>query len=454
MKEIQGGVTAAKGFEAAGVAAEIKYKGRTDMAIVYSQKPCVAAGTFTTNVAKAAPVTWDQELVKKSPYVQAIIVNSGIANACTGQEGYGYCEETAAVASKELSIPSDSVLLGSTGVIGKQLPMERVKNGVALLAKAKADTLEAGTEAAKAIMTTDTCEKELAVAFEIGGKTVTIGGMAKGSGMIHPNMCTMLSFITTDAAITKSALQKALSEDVNDTYNMISVDGDTSTNDTVLVLANGMAENEEIQEGTEAYTVFKEALHEVNEYLAKKIAGDGEGDTVLVLANGMAENEEIQEGTEAYTVFKEALHEVNEYLAKKIAGDGEGATALFEVHVVGAKTKEDAVKLSKSVACSNLTKTAIAGHDANWGRIICAMGYSGVQFDPEKVDLFFESSAGKIQIAENGVALDFSEEKATEILSQPVVTATADVKMGEEKATAWGCDLTHGYIEINADYRS
>ena len=407
MKEIQGGVTAAKGFEAAGVAAEIKYKGRTDMAIVYSQKPCVAAGTFTTNVAKAAPVTWDQELVKKSPYVQAIIVNSGIANACTGQEGYGYCEETAAAASKELSIPSDSVLLGSTGVIGKQLPMERVKNGVALLAKAKADTLEAGTEAAKAIMTTDTCEKELAVAFEIGGKTVTIGGMAKGSGMIHPNMCTMLSFITTDAAITKSALQKALSEDVNDTYNMISVDGDTSTNDTVLVLANGMAENEE-----------------------------------------------IQEGTEAYTVFKEALHEVNEYLAKKIAGDGEGATALFEVHVVGAKTKEDAVKLSKSVACSNLTKTAIAGHDANWGRIICAMGYSGVQFDPEKVDLFFESSAGKIQIAENGVALDFSEEKATEILSQPVVTATADVKMGEEKATAWGCDLTHGYIEINADYRS
>ena len=256
-------------------------------------------------------------------------------------------------------------------------------------------------------MTTDTCEKELAVQIEIGGKTVTIGGMAKGSGMIHPNMCTMLSFITTDAVITKAALQKALSEDVNDTYNMISVDGDTSTNDTVLVLANGMAENAE-----------------------------------------------IQEGTEEYILFKKALHEVNVYLAKKIAGDGEGATALFEVRVVGAKTKEDAVKLSKSVACSNLTKTAIAGHDANWGRIICAMGYSGVQFDPEKVDLFFESSAGKIQIAENGVALDFSEEKATEILSQSAVTATADVKMGSETATAWGCDLTHGYIEINADYRS
>lgn len=407
MEKIEGGVTAAKGFEAAGVAAEIKYKGRTDMAIVYSRKPCVAAGTFTTNVAKAAPVTWDQKIVKESPYVQAVIVNSGIANACTGQEGYGYCKETADAAAKELGIPSDSVLLGSTGVIGKQLPVDRIKQGVAMLAKAKADTVEAGNAAAKAIMTTDTCEKELAVKIEIGGKTVTIGGMAKGSGMIHPNMCTMLSFITTDAVIAKDALQKALSEDVNDTYNMISVDGDTSTNDTVLVLANGMAENEE-----------------------------------------------ILEGTESYDAFKEALHEINEYLAKKIAGDGEGATALFEVNVVGAKTKEDAVKLSKSVACSNLTKTAIAGHDANWGRIICAMGYSGAQFDPEKVDLFFESAAGKIQIAENGVALDFSEEKATEILSQPIVTATADVKMGKEKATAWGCDLTHGYIEINADYRS
>lgn len=407
MKEIQGGVTAAKGFEAAGVAAEIKYKGRTDMAIVYSQTPCVAAGTFTTNVAKAAPVTWDQELVKESDFVQAIIVNSGIANACTGQEGYGYCKETAESASLALSIPAKSVLLGSTGVIGKQLPMDRVKKGVEKLAEAKSDSIEAGTAAAKSIMTTDTCEKELAVQIEIGGKTVTIGGMAKGSGMIHPNMCTMLSFITTDAVITKSALQKALSEDVNDTYNMISVDGDTSTNDTVLVLANGMAGNAE-----------------------------------------------IQEGTEEYILFKKALHEVNVYLAKKIAGDGEGATALFEVHVIGAKTKEDAVKLSKSVACSNLTKTAIAGHDANWGRIICAMGYSGVQFDPENVDLFFESSAGKIQIAENGVALGFSEEKATEILSQPVVTATADVKMGSETATAWGCDLTHGYIEINADYRS
>ncbi len=407
MKKIIGGVTAAKGFEAAGIAAEIKYKGRTDMAIVYSQEPCVAAGTFTINVAKAAPVKWDQAQVKEQDYAQAVIVNSGIANACTGAEGFGYCKETADAAAEALNIPAEYVLLGSTGVIGKQLPMDRIKAGVFKLAEAKADTIEAGTEAAKAIMTTDTCEKQIAVEIEVGGKTVTIGGMAKGSGMIHPNMCTMLSFITTDAAISKTALQKALSDDVNDTYNMISVDGDTSTNDTVLVLANGMAGNAE-----------------------------------------------ITEDTEDYAVFAAALHEVNEYLAKKIAGDGEGATALFEVNIVGAETKEQAKLLAKAIACSNLTKTAIAGHDANWGRIICAMGYSGAQFDPEKVDLFFESEAGKIQIAEDGVAVDYSEEKATEILSQPVVIATADVKMGNEKATAWGCDLTHAYIEINADYRS
>lgn len=407
MKTVNGGVTAAKGFEAAGIAAEIKYQGRTDMALVYSQAPCKVAGTFTTNVAKAAPVKWDQKIVKESDFARVIIVNSGIANACTGAEGYGYCKDTADKAAEVFGVPADAVLLGSTGVIGKQLPMDRIRAGVEKLAAAKADTLEAGNAAAKAIMTTDTCEKELAVEIEIGGKTVTIGGMAKGSGMIHPNMCTMLSFITTDAVISKEALQKALSDDVNDTYNMISVDGDTSTNDTVLVMANGMAGNEE-----------------------------------------------IVAGTEDYDKFAAALHEINVYLAKKIAGDGEGATALFEVNIVGAATKEQAVLLSKAIACSNLTKTAIAGHDANWGRIICAMGYSGADFDPEKVDLFFESEAGKIQIAENGVALDFSETKATEILSKPVVVATADVKMGDAKATAWGCDLTHGYIEINADYRS
>ena len=407
MKEIKGGITAAKGFEAAGIAAEIKYKGRNDMALVYSQVPCRVAGTFTTNVVKAAPVKWDQKIVKESEYAQAVIINSGIANACTGAEGYGYCQATADKAAEVFGIPAESVLVGSTGVIGMQLPIDRIQAGVEKLAAAKDGSIEAGTVAAKAIMTTDTVEKELAVQVEIGGKTVTIGGMAKGSGMIHPNMCTMLGFITTDAAISKSALQKALSDDVNDTYNMVSVDGDTSTNDTVLLLANGMAGNEE-----------------------------------------------IVEGTADYDKFVEALHLVNETMAKKIAGDGEGATALFEVNIIGAETKEQAVLLSKSIACSNLTKTAIAGHDANWGRILCAMGYSGAQFDPEKVDLFFESAAGKLQIVENGTAVNYSEEKATEILSQPVVIATADIKMGEAKATAWGCDLTHGYIDINADYRS
>lgn len=295
MKQITGGVTAAKGFEAAGVAAEIKYKGRDDMAVIYSQVPCKAAGTFTTNVVKAAPVKWDQEIVKSSESVQAVIVNSGIANACTGAEGYGYCKETADAAAKYLHIAADGVLIGSTGVIGKQLPMDRVTAGVEKLAAAKSDSTEAGTKAAKAIMTTDTCEKEIAFEIEAGQKKVTIGGMAKGSGMIHPNMCTMLSFITTDAVIGKEALQHALSEDIQDTYNMISVDGDTSTNDTVLLIANGMAENEE-----------------------------------------------IKEGTEDYEEFVKALHEVNEYLAKKIAGDGEGATALFEVKVVGAESKEQA----------------------------------------------------------------------------------------------------------------
>ncbi len=407
MEKIKGGVTAAKGFEAASTAAGIKYKDRTDMALIYSQVPCEAAGTFTTNVVKAAPVKWDRQVVDSGKKAQAVIVNSGIANACTGAEGFGYCKDTAEAAAKYLSVDAEGVLIGSTGVIGKQMPIDRLTAGIEVLAGKKNDSIENGTEAAKAIMTTDTHEKELAVTIQVGGKTVTIGGMAKGSGMIHPNMCTMLAFVTTDAVITKEALQKALSEDVVDTYNMISVDGDTSTNDTALVLANGMAENPMI------------------EY-----------------------------GTEDYQTFKAALHEINEYLAKQIAGDGEGATALFEVKVKGAESVEAAKVLAKSIACSNLTKTAIAGHDANWGRIVCAMGYSGAQFDPEKVDLFFESKAGKIQIAEDGVALDFSEEKATEILSQPEVTAIADVKMGDAEATAWGCDLTHGYIEINADYRS
>ena len=407
MKIITGGVTAAKGFQAASTAAGIKYQGRTDMAMVYSEKPCVAAGTFTTNIVKAAPVKWDQEIVYKHPTAQVIICNSGIANACTGEEGFSYCRATAKAAAETLKVDENSVLVASTGVIGMQLPIEKLSDGVKAMAPKLQGTLEAGNEAAKAIMTTDTREKEVAVQIEIGGKTVTIGGMCKGSGMIHPNMCTMLGFVTTDVCITKQLLQEALSQDVKDTYNMVSVDGDTSTNDTVLLLANGMAENPEISE----------------------------------------KNEDYQK-------FCEALNYINITLAKKIAGDGEGATALFEVKIIGAESKEQAVTLSKSVVTSSLTKAAIYGHDANWGRILCAMGYSGAQFDPEKVDLYFESKAGKIQIIENGVAVDYSEEEATKILSEDAVTAIADIKMGDCSATAWGCDLTYDYVKINADYRS
>ena len=407
MKIITGGVTAAKGFQAASTAAGIKYQGRTDMAMVYSEKPCVAAGTFTTNIVKAAPVKWDQEIVYKHPTAQVIICNSGIANACTGEEGFSYCRATAKAAAETQKVDENSVLVASTGVIGMQLPIEKLSDGVKAMAPKLQGTLEAGNEAAKAIMTTDTREKEVAVQIEIGGKTVTIGGMCKGSGMIHPNMCTMLGFVTTDVCISKQLLQEALSQDVKDTYNMVSVDGDTSTNDTVLLLANGMAENPEISE----------------------------------------KNEDYQK-------FCEALNYINTTLAKKIAGDGEGATALFEVKIIGAESKEQAVTLSKSVVTSSLTKAAIYGHDANWGRILCAMGYSGAQFDPEKVDLYFESKAGKIQIIENGVAVDYSEEEATKILSEDAVTAIADIKMGDCSATAWGCDLTYDYVKINADYRS
>lgn len=407
MKKITGGVTAAKGYEAAAAAAGIKYENRTDMALIYSVVPCKVAGTFTTNVVKAAPVQWDRQVVELKQPVQAVVVNSGIANACTGKAGMQCCQETAEAAAQALQIDSKGVLIGSTGVIGMPLPMEKLTAGIQMLAAQKKAGEQAAKEAAKAIMTTDTCEKEVAVAVEIGGKTVTIGGMAKGSGMIHPNMCTMLAFITTDAVISRKALKEALRTDVEETYNMISVDGDTSTNDTVLLLANGMAENPK-----------------------------------------------IKPGTREFELFAEALHEVNETLAKKMAGDGEGATALFEVTVKGAKTKAQAKTLAKSVVCSNLTKTAIAGHDANWGRILCAMGYSGAEFDPEKVNLYLKSSAGELQLIENGVALNYSEEKATEILSQPEVTAIADIQEGDQTATAWGCDLTHGYIEINADYRS
>ena len=408
MKQIQGGVTAAKGFMAANTAAGIKYKtGRDDMALLYSKTPCVAAGTFTTNVVKAAPVKWDRELVTNAETAQAVVINAGIANACTGEEGMQYCKDTAVVAGELLQIAPEQVFVASTGVIGMPLPMDKITAGVQALVPKLAEGVEAGAAAARAIMTTDTLPKEVAVQFEIGGKTVTLGGMCKGSGMIHPNMCTMLGFLTTDIAISKALLQKALSATVADTYNMVSVDGDTSTNDTVLLLANGMAGNAEITE----------------------------------------ENEE-------YETFLAALYFVNETLAKKIAADGEGATKLFIAKVVKAQTKEQAKVLAKSVITSNLTKAAVFGRDANWGRILCALGYSGEQFDPEKVDLCIESAAGSLVLVENGKATDYSEEVATKILSEAEVTAIADMKMGEAQAVAWGCDLTFDYVTINADYRS
>ncbi len=409
IKNIEGGVVAPKGFKATGLEVGIKegHSGKKDMAIVFATVPCKAAGTFTTNRVKAAPVKWDRQIVDNSEYVRAVVVNSGIANACTGEEGYGYCRDIAEKTSEMFNIPSDSVLVASTGVIGAQLPMDKINKGIELMAPLVGDKPEDATLAAKAIMTTDTVSKQIAIQVEIGGKTVTIGGMCKGSGMIHINMCTMLGFITTDCNISKKMLQTALSETIEDTFNMVSVDGDTSTNDTVLCLASGLAENEE-----------------------------------------------IKEKNSDYITFKEALVKVATWLSKKIAGDGEGATALFEVKVINAMSKKQAVTISKSIVTSSLTKAAIYGHDANWGRILCAMGYSGADFDPDIVDIYFESKAGKIKIVENGVATGYSEEEATKILSEPEVTAIADLKQGAMEATAWGCDLTYDYVKINADYRS
>lgn len=405
--KINGGVTAPKGFLASGLNAGIKNQTKKDMAMVFSSTPCAAAGVFTTNLVKAAPVKWDKEIVTTSPYVQAVVVNSGIANACTGAEGLGYCADTAAEAAAALNIPKTAVLVASTGVIGKQLPIDKIKSGVTALSKVLGSSREDAKLAAEAIMTTDTKSKEVACTLELDGKQVTVAGMCKGSGMIHPNMCTMLCFVTTDVAISHELLQKALSEDVVDTFNMISVDGDTSTNDTVLVMANGQAENTPITKEGEDYKTFCEALHFI-----------------------MLE------------------------LSKKIAGDGEGCTCLFEATVIGAKDKNQARTIAKSVVCSSLTKAAVFGHDANWGRILCAMGYSGAQFDPEVVDIWLDSKAGTIKIVENGIATDYSEETATKILSEEEVIAKMDIKEGNETATAFGCDLTYEYVKINGDYRS
>ena len=404
---IDGGVTAPKGFKAAGTAAGIKYKDRPDMALIYSEKPCRVAGTFTSNVVKAAPVKWDMEIVENSDFAQAVVVNSGIANAATGKEGMKICSDTAEYTGRMLNIPASAVLVGSTGVIGMQMDIEKLKAGVDKLVPALSDTREAASNAERAIMTTDTVPKEAAVTAVIGGKLVTFGAMSKGSGMIHPNMCTMLGYITTDCAISGEMLKKALKADIVDTFNMITVDGDTSTNDTLLCLANGMAGNEEITE----------------------------------------------EGAD-YDTFCECLFHVSKTLARKMARDGEGATTLFTCTINSADTKENARILAKSVVGSSLCKAAIYGNDANFGRFLCAIGYSGVSFDPDMVVLKMRSEAGELMIFDHGTPLDFDEEVATNILKQEEVIIEINMNMGSESATAWGCDLTYDYVKINADYRS
>ena len=407
MTSIDGGVTAAKGFLAAAVQAGIKYEGRLDMAMIFSELPCAAAGTFTSNLVKAAPVLWDRKIVEERGSARAVVVNAGIANACTGDEGIGYCASEAAEAAQALGIQQEEVLCASTGVIGMQLPIGKIQAGIRQLSQSLGNSREAAAAAARAIMTTDTVPKEAAVQVEIGGCTVTVGGMCKGSGMIHPNMCTMLSFVTTDAAISQELLAKAVRASAQATYNMVSVDGDTSTNDTLLVLANGAARNAQIQEGS------------------------GE-----------------------YEAFCRALDAVNRTLAKKMAKDGEGATTLIEARVIRAGRKEQAAALAKSVVSSSLVKAAVCGNDANWCRILCAMGYAGETFDPGNMDLWFSSEAGQALIYRDGKAADYSEEEAARILSCQEVTVTADLKEGTEEAEAWGCDLTYDYVRINADYRS
>ena len=408
MKIINGGICAPNGFLASATEANIKYKNRTDMAMIFSKVPAISAGVYTTNLVKAVPVLWDRKITDSETYVNAIVINSGIANACTKDEGMEYCKQSAKKVASELGVEENSILLASTGVIGMQLPIDKICAGIESLSNSLEQSEKAANEAAKAIMTTDTVSKEIAIEFEISGKTVKMGAMCKGSGMIHPNMCTMLGFITTDVNISKELLLKALIDDVVDTFNMVSVDGDTSTNDSLIILANGLADNEKI----------------------------------------------ACESSEEYKVFKSNLNFVTTALSKMIAGDGEGATALFEVVVEGAKTKETARTLAKSVVTSSLTKAAIFGHDANWGRILCALGYSGDKFDPDNMELYFESENGKILIYKDGVSVGFDEEKATKILSAKEVRALVKLNMGDFSASAWGCDLTFDYVKINADYRS
>lgn len=404
---IEGGVTAAKGFKAASCEAGIKYENRLDMAMVVCDKPCVSAGTFTTNVVKAACVQWDKKLVDEDNDLQAVVINTGIANACTGKEGFDICRAEAETVKEMLDIPENSVAVGSTGVIGMQLPVDRITAGIKKMSTLLSSEKSAGTSASKAIMTTDTVNKETAVTFTVGGKEVTLGGMSKGSGMIHPNMCTMIGILTTDLCIERSLLKEALRTVIKDTFNMITVDGDTSTNDTVLILASGLAGNAIID----------------------------------------------KKGPD-YDTFVEALFHVCRTLARKMAADGEGASKLFTASVKNARSKDDARTLARAIVGSNLSKAAVFGCDANFGRFLCAMGYSGVDFDQNDVQMAFVSGEDKLPVFDKGEPVPFDEAKAKELLSRPEVIVSVNMNEGDAEADAWGCDLTYDYVKINADYRS
>ena len=403
MKTVAGGVCAAKGFTASGIHCGIrKNKQKKDLSLIYSEKRAAAAAVYTTNLVKGAPLTVTKAHLADG-YAQAVICNSGNANTCNAN-GIEIAEKMCALVSDKLGVPAADVVVASTGVIGQPLDITPIEAGMEpLVAGLGANS----ADAAEGIMTTDTEKKEIAVSFEIDGVTCTIGGIAKGSGMIHPNMATMLVFLTTDAAISPEMLKKALSSDIQSTFNMVSVDGDTSTNDMVTILANGMAENPEIT---------------------------GEG--------------------EAFDIFMKALNTVTVYLCRKIAGDGEGATKLLECRVSGAKSEEAAKTVAKSVICSSLTKAAMFGADANWGRILCAIGYSGADVDVTRVDVAFSSAAGTVKVCENGAGIDFSEETAKNILVEKEIDILIDLGSGDGSAVAWGCDLTYDYVKINGDYRT
>ena len=404
MKIINGGVCAAKGFTASGVHCGIR-KNRTkrDISLIYSEKVATAAAVYTTNLVKGAPLTVTREHIKNG-YAQAIICNSGNANTCNAN-GIEIAEKMSELLAAELGIKADDVVVASTGVIGQPLNIEPIAAGIPMLHAALSG--DGSADAAEGIMTTDTVKKEIAVEFTVGGKVCKIGGIAKGSGMIHPNMATMLVFITTDAAISAEMLKKALSSDIADTFNMVSVDGDTSTNDMVTVLANGMAGNAEI----------------------------------------------VAEG-EDFSAFMKALNTVTVYLCRMIAADGEGATKLLECHVSGAADTKTAKTVAKSVICSSLTKAAMFGSDANWGRVLCAIGYSGAAVDVSRIGVSFKSAAGEIEVCRNGAGVDFSEEKAKKILLEKEIEILITLDSGEASATAWGCDLTYDYVKINGDYRT